>query len=54
MPMKFFRELLIALVEIPSWIQRTAAAAAFKALCLPSMLKLRSKFSDSDLKLNDD
>ena len=30
------------------------AAAAFKALCFPNMLKLRSKLSDSDLKLNDD
>ena len=52
--MKFLSEELMTSVGIPSCMQSTDAAAAFKALCLPSIFKLRSKFSDSDLRLKDD
>ena len=52
--MKFFKDPFITFNEMPSWMHKIAAAAAFKTLCLPNILRLKSMVSWGEVNLKKD
>ena len=53
-PMKLFKDSFMIFIEMPSCMQRIAAAAALRTLCLPSIFRLKSKDSLIEVSLKYD